>query len=279
MTQKVHPVRLDFQLPLNEETSVDRFVHVYIVVGEQVCVVDTGPAGTEQGIVDALNGLGKSISDLAWVINTHGHPDHIGGNRFLQEAAQPKFVCHSQAARWIEDLDVQYQERPLYGFYELAGKPIQVTRTLEDGDEFDLGGGTTLQVVFTPGHSPGSMSLLCPHDGTLITADAIQPVGGLPLYTDVDQTRASMQRLAALPGVKTLYRSHSVETYMGTALREVINAGVDYLEQVDDAVTQAVAELGSEADPEAITREALVRLGMSPPPVVPLTVTSIMAHV
>lgn len=278
MTQRIHPVRLTFMLPLSAEKSVERFVHVYIVEGEQLCVVDTGPAPAVDGIAKALADMGRSIRDVDVVINTHEHPDHIGGNAVFAEEAEPAFICHEKATRWIEDLETQRQERPVFGFYDLAGKAISVTETVQKGDEIDLG-GTTLRVIHTPGHSPGSTSLLCLEDGTLITADTVQPVGGLPLYTDVDVTRASMERLRELPDVKTLYRSHSKPAYTGSEIPAVLQAGIDYLDEVDAAVQQALEAVSAEAEPEAIAREALRRLGMEPPPVIPIVVTSIMAHV
>jgi hydroxyacylglutathione hydrolase len=278
MNIRIHPVSLHFQLPINAEKSVERLVQAYVVVGQQVCVVDTGVAGSQQGIVDTLTRLGKSLADVAWVVNTHEHPDHAGGNGFFQEATQPGFACHVEAVRWIEKLDVQYAERPMFGFYELIGQPIRVTRQLSDGEEIDLGGGTTLQVISTPGHSPGSMSLFCPQDGSLITGDAIPPTGGLPLYLDLAQSRQSLRRLLALPGVKSLYHSHVEQPYTGSEIAAVLQGGLDYLARMEEIVAQAVRALPANAGPEEITREALVRLGLSPPPVMPVTIATIKAH-
>jgi glyoxylase-like metal-dependent hydrolase (beta-lactamase superfamily II) len=278
MTQRVHAVRLPFLLPINEETSVERFVYVYLVLGDQVCVVDSGAAGSQQGIVEALEQFGKSISDVDWVVNTHEHPDHIGGNSFLQKKAQPKFAAHEKAVPWIEDLDAQYAARPIFGFYQLVGEPVQVDRALKDGDEIDLGGGTTLEVIYTPGHSLGSVSLFCPQEGVLITADAIPPVGGLPLYMDVDQTRAGLRRLADLEGVEKLYAAHSPEPLTGDEVQKVIQRGLAYLDQVGALVQAVREELPADATLEEVTRETLKRLGLSPPPVMPITLASIQAH-
>jgi glyoxylase-like metal-dependent hydrolase (beta-lactamase superfamily II) len=278
MTQRVHAVRLPFLLPINEEKSVERFVHAYVVIGDQVCIVDTGPAGAQQGIVDALEALGKSVEDVDWVVDTHEHPDHIGGNSFFQKAAQPKFAAHTKALPWIENLDLQYAERPIFGFYQLVGEPIKIDRALEEGDEIDLGGDTTLRVIHTPGHSPGSVSLFCPQEGVLITADAIPPVGGLPLYQDVAQTRAGLQRLADLEGVEKLYAAHSPEPFTGDEAQRVIQEGLAYLDKVGSLVQEVRSDLPAEATVEEITRETLERLGLSPPPVMPITVASIRAY-
>lgn len=279
MKQLVHPVRLPFKLPINEQRSVDRFVYAYLVIGEQVCLVDTGAAGSQQGVVDALAALGKSVEDIDWVVNTHEHPDHIGGNAFFRKAAEPRFACHSAAVRWIENLDTQYKERPIHAFYAIAGKePVHITDRLEDGDSIDLGGGVNLEVIWTPGHSPGSVALFCPQEGVLMTADTIPPTGGLPLYADADQVRASLRRLAGIPGIKRLYTSHSEDPFEGKAIEARIQKGLDYLDQMDTLVPQVVRDLPAGASPEEIARETLTRLGFDTAPVLPIVVTSIMTH-
>jgi hydroxyacylglutathione hydrolase len=181
------------------------------------------------------------------------------------------------AARWIEDLDAQSRERPIYGFDKLAGKPIRVTRRFADGDEIDFG-GVTLRVIHTPGHSPGSVSLFCPQEGALITADVIQPVGGLPLYADLTQSRESIRRLLALRGVNTLYCAHADKPFVGDEIPATIQAGLDYLDRIDAAAKDAVKHLPTDAKPEDITRETLLRIGLMPPPVMPITIQSIMSH-
>jgi hydroxyacylglutathione hydrolase len=278
MTSKIHPIRIPFQLPVNEQRKVDRIVYSYVVTGEQLCLVDTGPVGGEHFIVSALSEMGLSEKDVRRVINTHEHPDHVGGNTFFKETAQPRFACHARAVRWIESLENQFKERPVYGFYSLAGQSIQVHQKLQDGDEIDLGGGTTLTVIFTPGHSPGSISLFCPQDGSLIVGDAIQPVDGLPLYNDLVLTRESLKRLMDLPGVKRMYAAWVDKPYMGNQIKEAFMTSLDYLDRIGTTVRRVVDELPQNPTPENITREVLTRMGLEPPPVMPMTVESIMTH-
>jgi glyoxylase-like metal-dependent hydrolase (beta-lactamase superfamily II) len=277
MTIRIHPIRLPFQLPINAEISVDRLVHSYIVVGEQLCLVDTGVAASHQTIVEALAGLGKSPADIDWIVNTHAHPDHAGGNhRFRQEVA-PNFAGHTRAARWLEDMDKQAQERPVFGFDTLVGGSVPVTRKLEDGDKIDLG-GTTLQVIFTPGHSPGLISLFCPEEGTLLTGDTIPPTNGLPLYYDLAESRQSLQRLAGLEDVTSMYHSHITEPYAGPDIAQALQDGLDYLDQMDEAVARAKKALPAGATVADITRETLLQMGFDPPPVMPLTIATVKAH-
>ncbi len=278
MANRIRPIYLPFVLTLGPGKKVNRFVHAYLVEGSQPWLIDTGAAGYQQGIVEALAESGRSPSDIAGVINTHEHPDHIGGNSWALEQAHPQFLCHARAVPWIEDLDLQARERPILGFSDLAGKPIKVTRTLEESDVVSLGQGTSFQVIHTPGHSPGSMSLFFPEEGVLLSADAIQPVGGLPLYQDVTAARESMRRLLALRGVKTLYASHSTKPFTGDDTAAYIQSGLDYVDRVELAVRQALAVLPLNTSPEELTRAALARLGLDPPPVTPITIQSIESH-
>jgi len=278
MDSIIHPIRIDFQLPVSEERKVERMVYSYVVMGEQLCLIDTGPVGGQQAVVAGLADLGRSAKDIDLVINTHEHPDHIGGNTFFREAAKPVFACHSAAVRWIETLDIQFKERPVYKFYSLAGQPVAIQQKLEDGQEIDLGGGITLKVIFTPGHSPGSISLFCPQDGSLIVADAIQPVDRLPLYIDLANTRRSLQRLLALEGVQRMYLAWVEKPYTGSEIKDTLTTSLEYLDQVDTTVKTVAGEISADATAEEITREVLLRLGLEPPPVMPMTVASIKAH-
>ena len=278
MTSIIHPVRIPFKLPINENTTVDRVVFAYIIKGERLCLVDTGPAGGEQAIVNALADMDLSEKNVDLVVNTHEHPDHIGGNYYFHQIAGSDFACHADAVRWIETLEIQAEERPIFRFYSLAGRGVNIQQRLQDGDVIDLGGGIELNVIFAPGHSPGSISLFCPQDGSLIIGDVVQPVDRLPLYTDLVQTRESLKRLMAQPDVKRMYMAWIEKPFTGKAIVETLNDSLEYLEKVDAVVKKVVAELTEGSAPEAITREVLIKLGLDPPPVLAMTIASIMAH-
>ncbi len=278
MSPKIFEIRIPFLLPVSDDVKVERYVNVWLVAGDRTCLVDAGPCGGEQTIVDAFAALGKSPEEIALIINTHEHPDHIGGNSYFKANVNPEFACHVAAVPWIEDLGRQYRERPIHGFYTLAGQPVEIKRQLREGDEIDLGGDTTLQVIFTPGHSPGSISLFCPQERTLLVGDALQPLGGLPLYLDLAQTRHSLGKLLKLPGVDKMYSSCAERPFEGPEISMAIKASLIYLEKVDALVKRAAEGKGASPDPAEITRRVLIDLNLSPPPVMPITIQSIMAH-
>ena len=132
----------------------------YIVVGdEKVCVIDT-----MNGYND-LHKVVRSITDKPIiVVNTHGHPDHIFGNVYFDEAyMNPRdypmaemFLNEPEFKEACEKYNLKFPEF----------KPIK------GGDVIDLG-GKTLEVYELPGHTPGGIVLLLKEDRILFTGDSI----------------------------------------------------------------------------------------------------------
>lgn len=132
----------------------------YLVVGkEKALVVDT-----MNGYED-VNAVVREITDLpVMVVNTHGHPDHIYGNVYFDEAyINPAdlslaefFMNEPQFVRNCREHDLKMPEfSPVY-----------------PGEEIDLG-GITLEVIGLPGHTPGGICLFIQKDGILFSGDSI----------------------------------------------------------------------------------------------------------
>jgi glyoxylase-like metal-dependent hydrolase (beta-lactamase superfamily II) len=132
----------------------------YLVVGNEKAVV----IDTMNGYED-VNEIVKKITDLPiMVINTHGHPDHILGNVYFQEAyIHPRDM--ELGLRFFKDPEVlkYMQERDLQ---PAVFKPIQ------EGTIVNLG-EISLEVFEIPGHSPGGICLLLREDRILFTGDSI----------------------------------------------------------------------------------------------------------
>ncbi len=132
----------------------------YIVVGdEKVCVIDT---------MNGFNNLHKVVREITdkpiIVVNTHGHPDHVYGNVYFDEAyMNPKDF--EMAESFFKDPEF-IEECEKNGFTVPSFKPIQ------GGDRLDLG-GKTLEVYDIPGHTPGGILLLLKEDRILFTGDSI----------------------------------------------------------------------------------------------------------
>lgn len=184
-------------------------------VGTDVTLVDTGPPGSADAIAAALDGWGR----LRRVILTHYHADHAGSAR--EVGAWPGVVVaahHADAAvvrgaakgEWPAFTPAERALHAVVG----AGLPdppdvpqARVDLDLDDGDVLDDG----LQVIATPGHTPGSIAVLHAERGLLFTGDvAAEREGAVflgPFNTDRERAKESFRRFAA-PTVTTVCFGH-----------------------------------------------------------------------
>jgi glyoxylase-like metal-dependent hydrolase (beta-lactamase superfamily II) len=160
-----------------ERVNLD-FVSAYVLVrGNEAAVVDTGVGGSTDAIGEVLDQAGPGWSGVRHVVLTHKHPDHAGSiSDVLAEA--------SSATGHIGKADLTEVDAQL--------------STLADGD--DVFG---LQVVATPGHTPGHISIFDEDTGVLVAGDALNNNEGLagssPEFTeDPDAAVASVLKMAGL---------------------------------------------------------------------------------
>lgn len=277
ITERIAAFRLPFTMEPKPGVRIERFVQAYLVKGTRPTLVDAGVAPAHDLLVKELAAAGVLPEMLALVISTHEHADHVGGNGALKGRHYMPFACHPAARRWGEDYALQLRERPLPNGEALFGEPIRFDRDLQDGERLDAG-GLTLEVLFTPGHSPGHIALSCPEERVLIAQDAPQPVGGLPLYHDVPATLASLERLAAVARVDHLLLGHEPFHLTGDAARKYLGDGAAYVRSVHHQVEKARAQLGPPPDLAALTREVLDGLAMQAAPILPMIVQTVEAH-
>jgi glyoxylase-like metal-dependent hydrolase (beta-lactamase superfamily II) len=166
------------------------FVSAYLLVRDgEAALVDTGVAGSSDAIEASLAGLGLGWGSVGHVILTHHHNDHAGSIRTVLTSA-PDAIAYAGA----EDIAAVAVERPL--------------KAVGDGDTvFDL------QIVATPGHTAGSISVFDPIAGVLVAGDALRTESGLPALpggqftVDMDQARQSIVKLGGL-SFETLLVGH-----------------------------------------------------------------------
>jgi len=156
------------------------FINSYAFIDDdgQVTLVDCGLTRAPARIVRGLAVAGKHPRDVTQIILTHAHNDHAGGALEVTQAAGLDGVAaHHDDAGFIRDgvMPPRDSSRGLGRLIKRAPAgtfaPVSVARELTDGDVLDVAGG--IQVVHTPGHTPGHISLLHPDSGVLITGDAI----------------------------------------------------------------------------------------------------------
>lgn len=166
------------------------------------------PKDTAGKIVAAAHQLGVTI---VRIVNTHGHWDHIADNAPLQRATAAPISVHR--------LDAERLRRPGSALMQLPFTiaPTEPDHELEDGEEIPLG-RYRFQVIYTPGHSPGSVCLYEAEQRLLIAGDTLFPNGHgntqIPGANQADMDR-SLSRLAVLPPEVTVYPGHGLPTTIG----------------------------------------------------------------
>lgn len=187
----------------------------YLIIGDdRALVFDTGFG------IAPLRPLVVQLTDKdVFVINSHSHYDHVGGNFEFAKISGPdndyarenaKGVPNEIARQFIPPETIL---KPLPSGFDIDAyeiKPYEVTAYIGDGDVIDLG-GLSLEVIETPGHSPDSLCLLDREGRRLFTGDTIYPAelyGHIP-GADFESYHASINRLSALePLVDTLLPQH-----------------------------------------------------------------------
>ena len=157
-------------------------------------------------VMAALASIGSGPSDVTRLMLTHAHPDHAGGAAYVAQQTGKELGIHEDDADFArEGVSPPRDQSFLLGRLLSRGKngfpPVSVGETFTDGQVIPFAGG--IQLVHTPGHSPGHVSLLHQDSGVLITGDAIFNVRGLrwpitSFCTDFRMTKQTAGRLAEL---------------------------------------------------------------------------------
>jgi glyoxylase-like metal-dependent hydrolase (beta-lactamase superfamily II) len=255
ITPRIHVIRT----PLGP--APDRFVNVYLVFGESITVIDTGFNGSEKLIYEDIRSTGRDPSGIGLIILTHSHPDHTGAAKAIRDLTGCTVAAHPLDAPWIENIDPMLLKSPGPGVPPMVGGPVPVGRLLQDGDTISLGKGLTAEVLHTPGHSPGSISLLIREEMALFTGDTVQAPGRAPIYTDPVALVRSIRRLGKIQGVRYYLPSHDMPA-TGDMTYSRLRDSLTYIRQVHAAVKKAESELPGNPDPQALAGRVLAELGI-----------------
>ena len=276
----VHSLLLHFEIELLSGATIPRFVPAYVIDAERLTVVDTAVKSSAPIIFEYIESIGRKPEEIAWVINTHGHFDHVGGNGIFAERAKPRFFAHPKDRAIIESLEYQERMRPVGRMRERnTSGDVRVTDLLNEGDTLDLGGGVQVEVFHTPGHSPGSVSLFIPKDGTLFCGDVLPEPGAIPIYEDVGQTLDSLKTLRKVGGATVLLSQLGDQVWIGNDVRGHIDDGEAYVRLVDRLIRQTADRLGQKASVEDVCRMVLRELGLpEAASALPIYQTTVMAH-
>ncbi|PYZ97023.1 MBL fold metallo-hydrolase [Alteribacter lacisalsi] len=172
-------------------------------------LIDAGFGSETEETVRLIRDAGVEPAHLDMIVNTHFHSDHIGGNCHFQNEYGVPIAAH----KWEADLvNVRHPEVCSAEWLDQPVEPYSVDRRLSDGDEIHTG-SRTFQVLFTPGHSSGHISLYEPDEKVLIAGDLFHKhdLGWLNMYregvTALHRALESLDRVATLP-IRVAYSGH-----------------------------------------------------------------------
>ena len=203
-------------------TSVIKFTfnafqeNTYVVVdeGTKECAI-FDPGCFDQGEKEILRAyIEKEGLKPVRLINTHCHLDHIFGNKFVSEAYNLPLEIHRGELAVLEAVP---QVAMFYGL-PLPDESPKPGRFIEVGEEINFG-TTSLKTLFTPGHSPASISFYCQEGGFVIGGDVLfqgsigrTDLPGGDFNTLINSIRSEF---FTLPDDTRVYAGHGPETTVG----------------------------------------------------------------
>lgn len=177
----------------------------YLVNGK--ILIDAGMS--TGGIIEAISDE-TDIKDLELIILTHCHYDHTASAKAIADASGAKIAIHKDDAALLKD-----DMATVAAMFGDRAPAIEPDIMLGEGDRIALGNGEELEVIHTPGHTPGGICLYEEKSKSLFSGDTVFPNGSIGRTDFETGNRAalteSIKKLVKLD-IKTLYPGHGEMT-------------------------------------------------------------------
>ena len=239
-------------------SGMDDLVAAFVVPGETVAVIETGPATVAKNLTDGLAALGIGPDDVGYFVGSHIHLDHAGGAGDLVDVfPKATIVVHTEGARHM--IDPSKLMKSAYRVFgpkldDLFGplRPVPSDRLLavDEGDRLDLGKGRTLSIFYAPGHARHHIAVQDSETGVLFVGDSMgvylpeagvirpatpPPDFDLPLalqtldrYKEIDPTGLYLTHFGPAPaGGDLLARSRERLVRFGDIIRDALRESDD----------------------------------------------------
>ncbi len=217
--------------------------NIYVVDGgSEAALIDTGGGLGIEKIIGNVARDGINPNRIRVAFNTHCHFDHIGGNRKAKELTGCKIAAHESVVESIETLD----ELTLANMAFQRGikiEPTSVEKRLKDDDEIQVG-AYKLEVVHTPGHTPGSICLFTQIDEkrVLFSGDTVSAGGRLGFINGpgfkLEEWKNSLKRLLDL-NIDAMFPGHG--TFLVSGAKDHIKL---YSDKMNAPWTNIITTIG-----------------------------------
>ena len=274
------------EVPLGE-----RFVCMYLLVGnDATLLIDTGLAPMpRENLLPYMEKAGLSLDRIKWVLNSHIDFDHTGGNGIMREIAPGAILmCHEFDRHMIDDFDAMMAGR--YSVYAADhgidepddAKPfirentrhVPVDMSIMGGEVLHLGGGWRVEILHTPGHSRGHISVYDQRSKTMLIMDAVLWNAVLtaegnaafpPTYRYVNTYLSSIQRIAGYD-LDLMASSHYPMSQDKGAIDEFLGESRAFVERVEAALRDTLKKTAAPMTMQEVIAELSPKLGTWPDP-------------
>ncbi len=194
----------------------------YLLVDEKTGSAAVIDPGTYEPQLQKMTAK-PEVKSIDYILLTHGHFDHILGVKKLKEATGAKVAVHMLDKNMLLD-----PEECRAFLHDLEMEPTEPDILLKNGDMITLG-SLSIQVIHTPGHTPGGVCYLC--GNVLFSGDTLfyGSVGRTDFsYGDSVQMLQSVRRLRDLDGDFQVLPGHGPATSLSAERRQNPYMGNDY---------------------------------------------------
>ena len=226
MSVKIYPITLGFD-------------HCYLIQDKGTIMIDGGSPKELKEFTKAIEEISIKPEDIKLMIITHGHWDHIGSAKEIKELTGAKIAMHEQEKEWLEKglkplpPGITIWGSILKGMMSMFVTPfVKIPPTEVDlvlgNEELSLEEyGIPGKVIYTPGHSSGSVSILL-ETGEVFVGDMAMNkfplrIGpGMPIFAENEDKLKESWNLLLDAGAKTIYPAHG-EPFSADIIREALS--------------------------------------------------------
>ena len=181
----------------------------FVYRSDEPVLIDTGYISEFSKTERLITKLGVKLSDVARIINTHTHCDHIGGNHQVQQRSGCEIALHKVGKHFIDTRD---DWSTWWRYYNQEAEFFETTQSLDDGDVIHIG-PHEFRVIHTPGHASDGIVLYHSLEKILLSSDTLweNDIAVMTLRIEgsaaLFHMRESLEKLEALD-IKKVYPGH-----------------------------------------------------------------------